>query len=62
LRVKSGFFRILDANHGLTHQRTHLLPTIEFTGALSVMDVVMLAIGLVFFGLSIGYVYVCDLL
>jgi hypothetical protein len=26
----------------------------------SVMDVVMLAIGLVFFALSIGYVYACD--
>jgi len=26
------------------------------------MDVVMLALGLVFFALSIGYVYACDLL
>jgi len=26
------------------------------------MDVVMLAIGLAFFGLSIGYVHACDLL
>jgi hypothetical protein len=26
----------------------------------SMMDVVMLAIGIVFFALSIGYVYVCD--
>jgi hypothetical protein len=26
----------------------------------SMMDVVMIAIGLVFFALSIGYVYACD--
>jgi len=29
-------------------------------GAFPMMDVVMLAIGFVFFALSIGYVYACD--
>jgi hypothetical protein len=29
-------------------------------GALSMMDVIMLAIGLLSFALSIGYVYACD--
>jgi hypothetical protein len=28
--------------------------------SISMLDVVMLAIGLVFFALSIGYVYACD--
>jgi hypothetical protein len=27
---------------------------------ISMMDVIMIAIGLVFFALSIGYVYACD--
>jgi hypothetical protein len=31
-------------------------------GALPMMDVVMLAVGAVFFALSIAYVYACDLL
>jgi hypothetical protein len=29
-------------------------------GALSMMDVIMLAIGFVFFALTIAYVYACD--
>ena len=29
-------------------------------GENSMMDVIMLAIGVVFFALSIGYVYACD--
>jgi hypothetical protein len=29
-------------------------------GEISMMDVIMIAIGLVFFALSIGYVYACD--
>jgi hypothetical protein len=29
-------------------------------GEISMMDVIMLAIGAVFFALSIGYVYACD--
>jgi hypothetical protein len=29
-------------------------------GDTSMMDVVMIAIGIVFFALSIGYVYACD--
>jgi len=41
-------------NKSVAHYRTH--------GSFSMMDVVMLAIGLAFFGLSIGYVYACDLL
>jgi hypothetical protein len=31
-------------------------------GSISMMDLVMLAIGFAFFALSIGYVYACDLL
>jgi hypothetical protein len=29
-------------------------------GEISMMDVIMIAIGVVFFALSIGYVYACD--
>ena len=29
-------------------------------GDISMMDVIMIAIGIVFFALSIGYVYACD--
>jgi len=32
----------------------------HFTRSIPMMDVVMLAIGFVFFALSIGYVYGCD--
>jgi hypothetical protein len=31
-----------------------------FARSISMMDVIMIAIGVVFFGLSIGYVYACD--
>jgi hypothetical protein len=36
------------------------MPPKLFARRTSMMDVVMLAIGLVFFALSIGYVYACD--
>jgi hypothetical protein len=39
----------------------HPLPTGKFFArSIPMMDVVMLAIGIVFFALSIGYVYACD--
>jgi hypothetical protein len=31
-----------------------------FARSTSMMDVIMIAIGIVFFALSIGYVYACD--
>jgi hypothetical protein len=38
-----------------------LVPCYEnFAGSFPMMDVVMLAIGFVFFALSISYVYACD--
>jgi hypothetical protein len=40
--------------------RTHW-PIIGITGrSIAMMDVAMLALAVVFFGLSIGYVYACD--
>jgi hypothetical protein len=47
------------APHSL--QDGHRLPRCRiFARSIPMMDVVMLAIGFVFFALSIGYVYGCD--
>jgi hypothetical protein len=43
-----------DAAPSVSHEIRH------FTRSIPMMDVVMLAIGFVFFALSIGYVYGCD--
>ena len=32
----------------------------SWLGDISMMDIIMIAIGVVFFALSIGYVYACD--
>ena len=50
-----------DANQMCATAGGHLLAIIESEGrSIPMMDVVMLAIGFVFFALSIAYVYACD--
>jgi hypothetical protein len=53
--------RNLDSNSKQRALAKHLLALCQvFSRSTFMMDVVMLAIGIVFFALSIGYVYACD--
>jgi hypothetical protein len=53
--------RELDAHQGCKTALGFCWRTAGFLlGDISMMDVIMIAIGVVFFALSIGYVYACD--
>jgi hypothetical protein len=53
------FERVDSINIAPRRQSSALLLGHSF-GALSMMDLVMLAIGIAFFALTVGYVYGCD--
>ena len=60
-RLLRRIFRALDPRQGGAAGRGFCWHAAGFRlGDISMMDVIMIAIGVVFFALSIGYVYACD--
>jgi hypothetical protein len=58
---RRAFLRELDANQGCVSSAGICWHAAGFLlGDIPMMDVIMIAIGVVFFALSIGYVYACD--
>ena len=51
--------RVLDLHQGCA-RRHRICFHKDFIRSTSMLDLIMLAIGLAFFALSIGYVYACD--
>jgi hypothetical protein len=52
---------LLDSHQGCAPALGYCWHATEFwLGEISMMDVIMIAFGVVFFALSIGYVYACD--
>jgi len=63
IRGTGGGFARFDMHQGSAPPLASFDPRWVFTArSIPMMDVAMLAIGFVFFALSIGYVYACDLL
>jgi hypothetical protein len=58
--VPSASRRAFDLSQGAIAKRFRLNPNRLSAGASHMLDVVMLAIGLVFFALSVGYTVACD--
>jgi hypothetical protein len=53
---------VVDAGQGFGAALGLTFKSAFTVGSTAMMDVVMLAIGVIFFALSIAYVYACDLL